>query len=84
MVEYQGWKGIENGEMLALADAEFDALLTADRKLPEEQDLTGLRRLGIVRLVGTDITLVPLIAATQEILRAFQRLQPGSVETVQV
>lgn len=30
-VEYQGWKGIENGELLRKASAEFDVFITMDK-----------------------------------------------------
>jgi hypothetical protein len=39
-VPERGWAGIENGELLALAEKEFDAFITVDRKLSVQQDLT--------------------------------------------
>jgi cephalosporin-C deacetylase-like acetyl esterase len=38
-VEDQGWLGISNGELLALAAAEFDVFVTVDRNLPFQQHL---------------------------------------------
>jgi hypothetical protein len=32
-VQYQGWAGIQNGELIALVDGRFDVLLTADQNL---------------------------------------------------
>jgi hypothetical protein len=32
-VPQQGWAGIKNGDLLALAEKEFDAFITVDRKL---------------------------------------------------
>ena len=29
-VQYQGWAGIQNGELISLIDGKFDVLLTAD------------------------------------------------------
>ncbi len=83
-VEYMGWKGISNGELLALADTQFDALVTADQSLPGEQDLTRLRRVGIVRVRGYRITLDTLRSAVPPILAALSRIRPGSVETVEI
>jgi len=34
-----GWAGIKNGALLALAEKEFDAFVTVDRKISLEQDL---------------------------------------------
>ena len=33
-VSYRGWKGKENGELLRMAAAEFDAFVTTDRGIP--------------------------------------------------
>jgi predicted nuclease of predicted toxin-antitoxin system len=35
-VPRHGWAGIKNGDLLALAEKEFDALITVDQKLPAE------------------------------------------------
>ena len=40
MVQKRGWSGIKNGELLALAEKEFDVFVTVDRKLATQQDLT--------------------------------------------
>ena len=34
-----GWAGKTNGELLRLAEQEFDVFLTADQKLPNQQNL---------------------------------------------
>ena len=39
----RGWAGIKNGDLLALAEKEFDAFITVDRKLSVQQDLTKFR-----------------------------------------
>jgi hypothetical protein len=42
-VPRRGWAGIKNGDLLALAEKEFDAFITVDRKLSIQQDLTKFR-----------------------------------------
>ena len=42
-VQKRGWAGIKNGELLALAQEEFDTFVTVDRKLGTQQDLTKFR-----------------------------------------
>jgi hypothetical protein len=42
-VQKRGWSGIKNGDLLALAEKEFDAFITVDRKLSIQQDLTKFR-----------------------------------------
>lgn len=39
-VQRRGWAGIKNGDLLALAEKEFDAFVTVDRKISVQQDLT--------------------------------------------
>jgi predicted nuclease of predicted toxin-antitoxin system len=38
-----GWSGIKNGELLELAEKEFDVFVTVDRKLAAQQDLKKFR-----------------------------------------
>lgn len=40
-VPQRGWAGIKNGQLLALAAQEFEAFITVDRRLAEQQDLAG-------------------------------------------
>ena len=39
----RGWAGIKNGDLLALAEKEFDTFITVDRKLASQQDLRKFR-----------------------------------------
>jgi hypothetical protein len=49
-VEYLGWKGLENGELLKAAEAGgFETFVVADKNLRYQQNLTD-RRLAIVEL----------------------------------
>ena len=38
-----GWSGKKNGELSGLADPQFDALLTLDKNLPYQQNLSTKR-----------------------------------------
>lgn len=48
-VQEAGWSGKENGELLALAESEFDVLVSIDQNIRYQQNLTG-RRIAIVIL----------------------------------
>lgn len=48
-VRYRGWDGLADGELLHLAAAEYDALVTMDRGIPHQQNV-GDFSLGIVVL----------------------------------
>lgn len=48
-VQERGWAGVENGELLELAEPNFDLLILADKNLRYQQNLTG-RILAILEL----------------------------------
>jgi hypothetical protein len=48
-VQYQGWSGIQNGELITLIDGKFDVFLTADQNLRYQQNLSD-RSIAIVEL----------------------------------
>ena len=48
-VQQLGWSGIENGELISRAEADFDVLILADKNLRYQQNLAG-RTLAIVEL----------------------------------
>ena len=59
-VGYVGWRGIENGQLLDLTEAQsFDVLLTADQNLPFQQNISK-RKIAVVVLVAHDIQLETL------------------------
>lgn len=47
-----GWAELDNGALLLAAEANFDALITTDRNLRYQQDVSG-RRLAILVLPTT-------------------------------
>ena len=71
---YMGWNGTGNGELLALAKDEFDVLITFDKGIPDEQNLTSSDVAVIVLREGAnDIavlrTLVPQILNSLHTIR---------------
>lgn len=74
-----GWSGIKNGELLRRADPLFDAFLTADRNLPFQQNLTGLRRMGLVVLAIGSTKLKDLQPFASEIAGALDSAGPGTL-----
>jgi len=53
-VPRRGWAGIKNSELLALAEKEFDAFVTVDRKLATQQDLTKLKMVVVLLRARTN------------------------------
>lgn len=77
----KGWGGLKNGQLLGLAETEFDLFLTCDRNLEYQQNLKG-RRIGIL-LLSTNHwpTLRQHAALVQE---ALDKTTPGSFVAVEI
>lgn len=78
----QGWESVNNGELLAHADAEFDVLVTADKNMRHQQDISRLRRIGVVVIVERFITPDTVLPLAPEIDRALLEVQPGQFRDV--
>lgn len=69
-----GWSDVSNGDLLKAAEATFDLLLTTDKNLKYQQNLTG-RRLGIIVLPTTN--WAEIRDHTGEINAAIAGCKPG-------
>ena len=69
-----GWGRKKNGELLTLAETQFEVFVTTDQNLKYQQNLAG-RKLAI--LVLSTNTLNILRAKYKEIAAAIASLQPG-------
>jgi hypothetical protein len=76
-----GWAGVKNGELLRLAAAEFDLLITVDRNLEYQQNFEGLSlAVIVVHASSNDIAVLrPLMPA---VLVAIAQMEPGVVAHV--
>ena len=50
----RGWGGITNGDLLRLAETEFDLFITSDQNIRYQQNLAG-RRGAIIELSTNDL-----------------------------
>jgi hypothetical protein len=57
-----GWKNIENGVLLDLAETEFDLFITADQGVRYQQNLTG-RKIAILELSTNKLRLIQAAAS---------------------
>lgn len=71
-----GWHELENGALLAAAEAEFDALITTDQNLRHQQNLSQ-RRLAILVLPTTSWPIIE--QHVTEVAAAIASLQPGEL-----
>ncbi len=60
-VQEMGWAGIRNSELLAKAEFNFDVLLTADKNLRYQQNLSGLA-LAIIVFPSNRLSVVKTLA----------------------
>ena len=69
-----GWSQLNNGELLARAERDFDVLITTDRQLQHQQPLSG-RRLAILVLPTT--SWPRLQTMVERIAGAVASMKPG-------
>lgn len=76
-----GWSGKKNGELLALADAQFDVLLTLDNNLPFQQDL-GSVRIAVLILRARSNRVQDLLPVIPDCVAVLKSIRPGQVVRV--
>jgi hypothetical protein len=70
-----------NGELLLLAEDRWDVLLTSDRNIKYQQNMTG-RRISILILHAKSNRMEDLLPLMQACAEALGRIQPRSVVEV--
>ena len=73
-VQEMGWHGIKNGELLKLAEPDFEVFLTADKNIRYQQNLKG-RRLAIVEFPSNKLSVVKRLEA--ELKTTLQQIKTG-------
>lgn len=80
-VPQMGWAGIKDGELLRLAEIEFDVLITVDRNLPFQQNLAGLD-LAVLVLQAQSNRLADLQVLIPKILAIVDTAPKGTATVV--
>ena len=75
-VQRRGWGGLKNGDLLDLAEGEFDLFITSDQNLRYQQNLSG-RRIAILLLSTNDRRRI--LAVADQIRAALANLEPGQL-----
>jgi len=80
-VEEAGFKGLKNGKLLQAASGKFDVLVTVDKSIPSQQNLTtfGIAVLLLRAKSNRYEDLKPLIPKA---LPALKQIQPGTIVIV--
>jgi predicted nuclease of predicted toxin-antitoxin system len=82
-VVLEGWSGVKNGKLLALAATNFDAFITVDKNLPYQQNTATLPLAVLVLDAKSNELpyLLPLVSVLEERLLT---LAKGSYVLVQL
>lgn len=80
-VPQMGWAGIKNGELLALAQAEFDVFITVDRNLSFQQNLSQFD-IAVIVLQAPSNRLADLQPLAPQILAIVVTAVRGQATTV--
>ena len=80
-VQEAGWSGKQNGELLALAETRFDALVTLDTNLRYQQSLAG-HRIAIVVILARSNRLEHIRHHFPACAEALRSAQPGHIAVV--
>jgi predicted nuclease of predicted toxin-antitoxin system len=75
-VQEAGWSGKKNGELLSLAENEFDVLITIDTNLRYQQNRSG-RKIAVVLLVARSNRLEALSPHFPQCAHALENIKPG-------
>ena len=76
-----GWAGKKNGELLRLAERQFDALVSTDKGIPHQQNLARFD-LTIVLLRAKSNAREDLAPLMDEVNAALGSVEPGTVVRV--
>ena len=77
-VQEEGWSGLQNGDLLARAEPAFDVLVSIDKGLQYQQNLSG-SRMAIVIIRARTNRLVDLEPHFPACAQALMTIQAGQV-----
>lgn len=76
-----GWSGKKDGELLDLAQREFDVFVTTDRGIPDQQNFSALD-LAVVVLEAKSNTLEDLTPLMERVNAELGAPQPGTPQRI--
>ena len=82
-VPQRGWAGIKDGQLLVLAEAEFDVFITADRNLSFQQNLPQFD-IAVIVLQATSNRLADLKPLVPRVLIILDTVTKGQATTVRI
>jgi hypothetical protein len=80
-VVQQGWSGVTNGKLLALASEHFDVFVTVDRNLQYQQHLPKYN-IAVVLMLAPSNRLSDLVGLLPKVMAALPEAKKGGVHVV--
>ena len=80
-VQEEDWSSVKNGELLRRSSQSFDVLVTADKRLRHQQNISRYN-IGVVVIATRDTRLPRLQEVVDELREAIRDVPPGSVVIV--
>jgi predicted nuclease of predicted toxin-antitoxin system len=80
-VREAGFGGKENGELLSLAEGKFDVLITVDKSLKHQQNISN-RRIAILVIRAASNDIDDIRPHVPEMLVELQSIRPGQIVEV--
>lgn len=80
-VPQMGWAGVKNGQLLALAEAEFDVFITVDRNLSFQQNLLQFD-IAVIVLQAPSNRLADLKLLAPKVLAILDTVAKGKATVV--
>src|SRR5438132_827548 len=82
-VRQMGWTGIQNGDLLRLAEEAFDVFLTVDRNLEYQQNLRSTK-IAVVVLVAKSNSYQDLQPLMPSVVQSLQEIQSGDLVHIEL
>ncbi len=79
--QQRGWGGTKNGDLLRLAESEFELFITADQNIRYQQNLAG-RKIPILELSTNKLRR--LSAAAASIQSVIEAMTPGEFRHLEI
>lgn len=80
-VPQRGWAGIKNGQLLELADAQFEVFVTMDRGIPYQQNMSG-KRISLILLRAVSNRYEAVAPLAPFVVDALESIEPGQIQYV--
>lgn len=77
-VEHRRWKGKKNGDLLRLAEGDFDAIVTADKSIPSQQYLSQFD-IALIVLRPKSLDIEDIQALIKRVPEITDQVAPGKV-----